>query len=175
MCVIHYGSQCRKVPRIGKFIKTNNVVFRMALQHMEDKITSNKSCAACYNDFHVSRPFSYPEGIFLRPLLIDTDHRGSCHTYGRSQEGYLCNPAFSISNIFECRNLDTCTRFNGFYEIGRVTETRHSSRIKPSIAPAKGNNIQLPLFQIDLLRSVISSSPRADGFTCFAYSQTLFP
>ena len=83
------GSQCRKVPRIGKFIKTNNVVFRMALQHMEDKITSNKSCAACYNDFHVSRPFSYPEGIFLRPLLIDTDHRGSCHTYGRSQEGYL--------------------------------------------------------------------------------------
>ena len=44
--------QCFQVARIGQCIHTNDLVLRVVLQQIVDKVASDKSGSACYQSFH---------------------------------------------------------------------------------------------------------------------------
>ena len=50
--MFHHRSQCTQITGIRQLVQADNPILRMCFQHMEDKIASDKSSAAGYNDGH---------------------------------------------------------------------------------------------------------------------------
>ena len=50
--IVHHGSQGGKIACIGQLVQADDPVIRIFLQHMEHKVTTNKTSAAGNNNIH---------------------------------------------------------------------------------------------------------------------------
>ena len=57
--VVHYALKCGQIACICQFIKTDDPVIGICLEHMENKIRAYKTCSACYDDYHKFSPKNY--------------------------------------------------------------------------------------------------------------------
>ena len=73
--IVHNGSQCGKISRIGQAVQTNDAIVRILVQHMENKVTADKTCAACYDNCHCSISFHRSDRLHC-PCFDDTTIQG---------------------------------------------------------------------------------------------------
>ena len=57
--VVHYALKCGQITCICQFIKTDDPVIGICLEHMENEIRADKTCSACYDDYHIISPKNY--------------------------------------------------------------------------------------------------------------------
>ena len=89
--ILHHRLQRGKIARISQFIQANDSIIGIFLEHMEDKVTSDKSGTAGYNDRHIFGPFgSLNIGIFRRQHFSDVRRRGIYRT------------SLPIAKVFPC-------------------------------------------------------------------------
>ena len=75
--VIHNRCQCGQIACVGQLIQTNDPVIRILFQHVEYKITTNKTSTAGNNNIHdlFSSTLIY---VFFTRFLINTDAPDTC-------------------------------------------------------------------------------------------------
>ena len=71
---MHHRLERRQIARICELIQANNPIIRILIQHMEDKVASDKSGAAGYDDRHKNLSLGLPPQTLLgdivpKPLL----------------------------------------------------------------------------------------------------------
>ena len=77
-------------------------------------------------------------------------------------------PALAPGNLFETPDLLALPLFDGGDELSGVEKGVEGSGIEPGKAPSEQLHLEGRTLQYRRLRSVISSSPRADSFTDLA-------
>ena len=55
--IVHNRSQSAQIARVGQAVQADNPVLRIVLQHMKDKVASDKAGSAGNNNIHKSLPF----------------------------------------------------------------------------------------------------------------------
>ena len=73
--VIHNRGQCGQIARIGQLVQTDDSIIRILLQHVEHKVTTNKTSTAGNNNIH---DFSSPLHLSFGSSFINTDAPDTC-------------------------------------------------------------------------------------------------
>src|SRR5699024_8429811 len=96
--IVHNRGKSRKVSCISQTVKTDDPIVRILVQHMENKVASDKSGSAGNNNSHNGSPFIM---IFLIKRIYDKKpaHPENCFkkNSGKSVEAVQI---FAVQNVF---------------------------------------------------------------------------
>ena len=75
--IIHNRCQCGQISCIGQLVQTDNPIIRILLQHVEHKVTTNKTSTTGNNNFHDFN-LLYTYLCIFYSFLISTDVPDTC-------------------------------------------------------------------------------------------------
>ena len=85
---VHYRLKRLKITGISKLVQTYNLIVRIFVNHIMNKITSDKSGSSGYNYFHASIP-PFSISLLTDYYSILTTDRGGSHLQSNIQNSYM--------------------------------------------------------------------------------------